>query len=339
MRPRRSSASSTRSAQPKVLVLNKVDLADKPRLLDAGAGARTRAAKFDATFMISALTGDGVADLRDGSPRMCRTGPWHYPEDEVSDAPMRQLAAEITREKLFLQAAPGIAVPVDGRDRDLDGAQGRLGAHRADDLCGARKPAQDRARQGRATHQGDRRGGAQELAEILEKPVHLFLFVKVREGWGDDPERYRADGAGVSEGVTARDGGEAACVLQCSLLACRRMPWRLAQPQSRLQPQAPTSRHRRDATRAGALDDRRSAGGVRLRAGATCRSACTVYPTENYYYFRFNHKGVPLCRQHPACRRATATRARCISPYSEEPTRLERRAGRAGTWCLMRARA
>ena len=87
-------------AKPKVLVLNKVDLTDKPSLL-ATAQAIGAKAKFDATFMISAATGDGVEDLKQWLAAHSPMGPWHYPEDQISDAPMRSMAAEITREKLF----------------------------------------------------------------------------------------------------------------------------------------------------------------------------------------------------------------------------------------------
>ena len=86
--------------QPKVLVLNKVDLVDKPSLLALTKTANERAS-FAATFMVAALTGDGVADLRDWLAAHAPEGPWHYPADEVSDAPLRHLAAEITREKLY----------------------------------------------------------------------------------------------------------------------------------------------------------------------------------------------------------------------------------------------
>src|SRR2546429_4623304 len=86
--------------QPKVLVLNKIDLVDKPALLSLVQTVNARA-KFDATFMLSALTGDGIGTLKAWLAEHSPAGPWHYPEDQVSDAPMRSLAAEITREKLF----------------------------------------------------------------------------------------------------------------------------------------------------------------------------------------------------------------------------------------------
>src|SRR4051794_33683020 len=88
--------------QPKVLILNKVDLVEKEKLL-ALAQLANEKAKFAATFMISATQGDGVADVRQWLASHVPQGPWHYPEDEVSDAPVRQLASEITREKLYLK--------------------------------------------------------------------------------------------------------------------------------------------------------------------------------------------------------------------------------------------
>src|ERR1041385_2963513 len=86
--------------QPKILVLNKIDLVDKPALLKLVEAPNAKA-KFDATFMVSALTGDGIEALKSWLADRSPAGPWHYPEDQISDAPMRSLAAEITREKLF----------------------------------------------------------------------------------------------------------------------------------------------------------------------------------------------------------------------------------------------
>src|SRR6266571_4627546 len=88
--------------QPKLLVLNKIDLVPKPGLLALSAQLN-EAAAFETTFMISALTGDGVADLKRWLADRVPEGPWHYPEDQLTDAPMRQFAAEITREKLYLR--------------------------------------------------------------------------------------------------------------------------------------------------------------------------------------------------------------------------------------------
>ena len=92
----------TETRQPKILLINKVDLVDKSALLAIVKAANERVA-FAATFMISALTGDGVADVRSWLAAHVPPGPWHYPEDQITDAPLRQAAAEITREKLFLR--------------------------------------------------------------------------------------------------------------------------------------------------------------------------------------------------------------------------------------------
>ena len=163
------------------------------RLLALAQTANDKA-QFEATFMISALKGDGVADLKTWLAEHMPPSPWLYPADQMSDAPLRQLAAEITREKLFERLHQELPYHVDGRNRELEGAARRRHPDRADDLCRARKPAQDRARQGRATIKAIGEAARSEIAEIAEAKVHLFLFVKVREGWGDDPERYRAMG-------------------------------------------------------------------------------------------------------------------------------------------------
>src|SRR4051812_27975152 len=88
--------------QPKVAILNKVDLVEKPALLALAQTLNARV-PFESTFMVSALTGDGVADLKRWLAEHAQPGPWHYPEDQITDAPLRQLAAEITREKLYLR--------------------------------------------------------------------------------------------------------------------------------------------------------------------------------------------------------------------------------------------
>ena len=143
--------------QPKVLVLNKVDIADKPRLLDLAQTSNTRG-KFAATFMVSALTGDGVTRPARLAGRQRAGGAVALSGGRgVGCAGASARGRDHPREALP-QAASGIALPVDGGDRDLDGAQGRIGAHRADDLRGARKPAQDRAGQGGPLHPRDRRG-------------------------------------------------------------------------------------------------------------------------------------------------------------------------------------
>jgi len=142
-------------AQRKVLLLNKVDLVEKPTLLTLTQQANERAG-FAASFMISALSGDGVADFKRWLAREVPAGPWHYPEDQITDAPLRQLAAEITREKLYLRLHQEL--PYQSTVETASWQERKDGSVR------------------------------------IEQPVHLFLFVKVREGWGDDPERYREMG-------------------------------------------------------------------------------------------------------------------------------------------------
>jgi GTP-binding protein Era len=180
-------------SRPIVLVLNKVDLVDKPALLKLTEMLNSKA-RFDASFMVSALTGDGVdavkAWLADHAPQ----GPWHYPEDQISDAPIRSLAAEITREKLFdrlHQELPYQATVETDVWKDL-----RDGAARVEQTIYVERESQRKIVLGKggATIKAIGADARKEIAELAEQKVHLFLFVKVREGWGDDPERYRGMG-------------------------------------------------------------------------------------------------------------------------------------------------
>jgi GTP-binding protein Era len=179
--------------QPKILILNKVDLVEKAKLLGLAQDANGRG-KFEATFMVSALSGDGVADVRKWLAAHVPEGPWHYPEDEVSDAPVRQLAAEITREKLYLklhQELPYQSTVETEKWTDL-----KDGSVRIEQTIYVERESQRKIVLGKSGQSIKAIGEAarRELAEIIEKKVHLFLFVKVREGWGDDPERYRQMG-------------------------------------------------------------------------------------------------------------------------------------------------
>ena len=179
--------------QPKVLILNKVDLVEKARLL-ALAQAANDIAKFAATFMISATKGDGVADVRQWLAAHVPAGPWHYPEDEVSDAPVRQLASEITREKLYLKLHQEL--PYQSTVETESWTERKDGSVRIEQTIYVERDSQKKIVLGKGGQSIKAIGEAsrRELAEILEKKVHLFLFVKVREGWGADPERYRQMG-------------------------------------------------------------------------------------------------------------------------------------------------
>jgi len=183
----------TELRQPKILIINKVDLVEKPALLALAKAANERAA-FAATFMVSALTGDGVADVKDWLAAHVPVGPWHYPEDEITDAPLRQLAAEITREKLYLrlhQELPYRSTVETDQWKEL-----RDGSTRIEQTIYVERESQRKIVLGKggATIKAIGADARREIAEMVETPVHLFLFVKVRERWGDDPERYRGIG-------------------------------------------------------------------------------------------------------------------------------------------------
>jgi GTP-binding protein Era len=176
-----------------VLILNKVDLVGKEKLLTLAQAANARG-QFEAVFMISALGGDGVADVRAWLAQNVPQGPWHYPEDEVSDAPVRQLAAEITREKLYLKLHQEL--PYQSTVETETWTERKDGSVRIEQTIYVERESQRKIVLGKAGQSIKAIGEAarRELAKIIEKKVHLFLFVKVRQGWGDDPERYRQMG-------------------------------------------------------------------------------------------------------------------------------------------------
>jgi GTP-binding protein Era len=179
--------------QPKLLVINKVDLVDKPALLALAQRLNERIT-FEATFMISALKGDGVADVRSWLAAHVPEGPWHYPEDQITDAPMRQLAAEITREKLYLRLHQEL--PYQSTVETVAWTERQDGSVRIEQTIYVERESQRKIVLGKggATIKAIGAEARRELAAVLEQPVHLFLFVKIRENWGDDPERYREIG-------------------------------------------------------------------------------------------------------------------------------------------------
>jgi GTPase len=178
---------------PKLLVLNKIDLVAKDLLLKLASEAN-RTANFEATFMISALTGDGVADLKAWLAGRVPAGPWLYPPDQMSDAPLRQLAAEITREKLFERLHQEL--PYHSTVETEVWKELRAGDIRIEQTIYVERESQRKIVLGKGgqTIKAIGEAARKEIAEIVEAKIHLFLFVKVREGWGEDPERYRAMG-------------------------------------------------------------------------------------------------------------------------------------------------
>jgi len=179
--------------QPKVLVLNKVDRVKREALLALAQSANERVA-FERTFMVSALTGSGCGDLLDYLAGALPAGPWYYPEDQISDLPMRQLAAEITREKLYLRLHQEL--PYSSHVETEKWEEKKDGSVRIEQVIYVERDSQkkiilgEKGRTIRAIGEASRK----EIGDILEQKVHLFLFVKVRENWGDDPERYREMG-------------------------------------------------------------------------------------------------------------------------------------------------
>ncbi len=178
---------------PKLLILNKVDVVAKEALLTLAKVANEKT-RFDATFMVSALTGDGVPDLKIWLAQRVPTSPWLYPADQMSDAPIRQLAAEITREKMFArlhQELPYHSTVETEAWKELRGGDIRIEQTIYVERESQRKIVLGKGGQ---TIKAIGEAARRDIAEIVEAKVHLFLFVKVREGWGEDPERYRAMG-------------------------------------------------------------------------------------------------------------------------------------------------
>jgi GTPase len=175
------------------LALNKIDLVAKPVLLRMIAALQA-AAHFDRVFLISALNGDGVADLKSYLAARLPPGPWLFPEDQLTDAPLRQAAAEITREKLFLRLHEELPYALTVETTDWKTL--RDGSARVEQTVYVERDSQKKIVLGArgATVKEISQSARRDIAEMAGTPVHLFLFVKVRAHWGDDPERYREMG-------------------------------------------------------------------------------------------------------------------------------------------------
>jgi GTPase len=179
--------------RPVILALNKVDLVRRETLLGL-ADQLSKQGNFGQIFMISGLTGDGVGDLHRHLAANVPEGPFLFPPDQLSDAPERWLAAEVTREQVFLQLHDEL--PYSATVETENWEERPDGSVRVEQVIYVRRPGQ------RAIVLGE--GGKRiktigararaELGVMLDRKVHLFLFVKVRDNWLDDPERYRAMG-------------------------------------------------------------------------------------------------------------------------------------------------
>ncbi|WP_336279021.1 GTPase Era [Bartonella sp. CB175] len=179
--------------QDKILVLNKIDTVEKSSLLALTAKINERVS-FLQTFMISALNGSGCKDLLSALSAMMQLGPWYYPEDQISDMPMRQLAAEITREKLFLRLHDEL--PYSSTVETENWEERPDGSVKINQVIYVERNSQKKIVLGAKGHTIKAIGQAsrKELMEITGQKIHLFLFVKVRDNWDTDPERYREIG-------------------------------------------------------------------------------------------------------------------------------------------------
>jgi GTP-binding protein Era len=179
--------------RPKVAILTKIDLVKRDALLGL-AEAANKALPFDRTFMISAPTGDGLADLLAYFAAVVPEGPWLYPGDEASDVPLRSLASEITREKLLDRTHQ--EVPYQATVETENWTDQKDGSARVEQTIYVARESHKKIiiGKGGATIKAISMAARKDIAEAAEKPIHLFLFVKVREKWADDPERYRAMG-------------------------------------------------------------------------------------------------------------------------------------------------
>ena len=175
------------------LVLNKIDLMNPEQLLSLSAEFNA-AFPFGATFMVSATSGSGVADLRSHVAALMPEGPWLYPEDQLADAPLRFLAAEITREALYERLHQEL--PYESTVESEAWHEKPDGSVRIEQVIFVAREGQKKIVLGKAgqTIKGIGAAARGQLEDVLERRVHLFLFVKVRPNWDQDPERLRAIG-------------------------------------------------------------------------------------------------------------------------------------------------
>ena len=177
-------------SEPKLLVLNKVDVTAKERLLELATALNERLVP-EAIFMISATTGDGVIDLKRALAERMPEGPWHFPEDQVSDITDRMLAAEVTREQLYHQLHAELpydsAVETEKYEERRDGS---IAIHQQILVARESQRAIVLGKRGARLKEIGSRARA-ELSELLGHKVHLFLHVKVKPDWEEDRSLYR----------------------------------------------------------------------------------------------------------------------------------------------------
>lgn len=184
---------------PKMLILNKIDTIKNEALLELSQTLNEKL-RFEATFMISALKGYGVKDFMDWCIKHIPPGPWHFPEDHLTDLTMAITAAEITREKLFLRVHDEI--PYNCTVETESFKIQKDGSYKIDQVVYVTRDSHKKIVLGAGgqTIKAIGQESRKDLMEMYEVPIHLFLFVKVREKWGDDPERYREMGLEYPQG-------------------------------------------------------------------------------------------------------------------------------------------
>ena len=181
------------TGKPRMAVLNKIDLVERPKLLELTARLNAALA-FEETFMVSAATGDGLTQLLDRLAAMIPAGPWLYPEDQITEAPIRSLAAEITREKLIERLHDEL--PYQATVETEEWKEQPNGSARVEQTIFVSRESHRKIvlGEGGRTIKAIGTAARKDISEAHGAPVHLFLHVKVREKWLDDPERYRAIG-------------------------------------------------------------------------------------------------------------------------------------------------
>lgn len=178
---------------PVVLLINKIDQVQRDQLLELTAQLNELYA-FKETFMVSALNGDGCKDFMAFLTANLPAGPFMYPEDQISDLPLRMLAAEVTREKLYLRLHQEL--PYASHVETESWEEKKDGSVRIAQVIYVERQSQKKIIIGKngAAIKAISTASRKELTELVEQPVHLFLFVKVRENWGTDPARFREMG-------------------------------------------------------------------------------------------------------------------------------------------------
>ena len=187
------------ATKTRFLILNKIDTVEVEALLGLADAINARVA-FDETFMVSALRGHGLDKLRDRLGRSMPPGPWLYPEDQVTDAPLRAFAAEITREKMFERLHDELPYQTTVETDDWKTLPD--GSARIEQTIFVTRPGHKKIVIGEdgQTIKSIGKASRKDIAEAAETNVHLFLHVKVRENWLDDPERFREMGLDFPKG-------------------------------------------------------------------------------------------------------------------------------------------